>query len=165
MGTLKDLINSDAWVAMSKALKEGQQRFAAETEQFWGEMSYEDQLKCFHYVCSKIHQGDVIEQGSYRYVLYDVFGFDMDSYGLGMEAGYLDIHNLISSGIDHRDIEEAKVIKVLIDGEHREVLTTDKGVKLSYDKESRTLVLAEKKRYFEAESEIQSVLSNEVVSD
>jgi hypothetical protein len=38
-----------------------------------------------------------VENRSYRGVLYDTFGFDADSYGLGMDSGYFEIHNHIIS--------------------------------------------------------------------
>lgn len=64
---------------------------------FWESLSYEDKLKAFYSVCKRIHQGDVVEGGSYRYVLYDVFGFDKDAYSVGMMCGYLAIHNAIET--------------------------------------------------------------------
>lgn len=64
-------------------------------EKFWTNLSYEDKLYAFHSVCKRIHKGDIVDKGSYRYVLYQVFGFDMDSYLIGMDCGYMDIHNYI----------------------------------------------------------------------
>ena len=62
---------------------------------FWNSLSYEDKCNAFHAVVSKIFQGDIQEKGSYRYVLYDVFGFGPDMYTRGMDCGYMALHNSI----------------------------------------------------------------------
>jgi hypothetical protein len=68
-----------------------------EAEEYWERISYEDKLKAFYCVCKRVHKGDVVEKGSYRYVLYEVFGFNFDAYVVGMNCGYMDIHNSIYS--------------------------------------------------------------------
>ncbi len=40
-----------------------------------------------------------------RYALYEVFGFDFSSYVIGMDCGYLDIHNLIFDGIKYQRLK------------------------------------------------------------
>ena len=67
-------------------------------DEFWNSLSEEDRLKAFGYVTRKIYQGDIIDKGSYRYVLYNVFGFGPESYELGMDSGYMAIHNAIFDG-------------------------------------------------------------------
>ena len=62
---------------------------------FWKNLSIDDQLKAFYAVVKPIHQGDYVESGSYRYVLYDIFQFGTDAYSLGMDCGYMDLHNTI----------------------------------------------------------------------
>jgi hypothetical protein len=39
----------------------------------------------------------MIDKGTYRYVLYDVFDFGPDAYSVGMECGYMDLHNAIDT--------------------------------------------------------------------
>lgn len=81
------------------ALREIQQQvetsYDSDSEDFWNGLSEKQRLMAFYSVCKRIHQGEIQEQGSYRYVLYDVFGFGMESYGVGMMCGYMDIHNSI----------------------------------------------------------------------
>lgn len=91
----------------SPELKELQHAFAAYREQavkedamWWEGLSYEDQLKAFRNVCRRIYEGDVKRRGSYRHVLYDVFGFGPDAYADGMDCGYMSIHNFIWQGIE-----------------------------------------------------------------
>lgn len=83
---------------MQNLYKEQADLYAKEADDFWNNLSYNDKLLAFYSVCKRIHQGDVKDGGSYRYVLYDVFDFEPDAYGAGMECGYMDIHNLIFSG-------------------------------------------------------------------
>jgi len=85
----------DKIAEFTQIYKDAHQKYDIEAEQYWESLSYEDKIKAFYIVTKRIHKGDIIDQGSYRYVLYDVFGFDMDSYIVGMDSGYLDIHNSI----------------------------------------------------------------------
>jgi len=75
-------------------------QYEKDCDAYWEGLSYEDKLKAFYSVCKRIHKGDVKEARSYRGVLYDTFGFDMDSYVIGMECGYIDLHNYIQEGAD-----------------------------------------------------------------
>ena len=67
--------------------------YDSEANEFWNSLSEEDQLKCFYSVCKRIYEGEIINRGSYRHVLYDVFGFGLESYLVGMKCGYMEIHN------------------------------------------------------------------------
>jgi hypothetical protein len=80
-------------------------RIAQEDYEWWNELSYEDKLRAFRSVCRRIQQADIIERGSYRHALYEVFGFDADSYVDGMDCGYMDIHNFIQEGMSFRQGE------------------------------------------------------------
>lgn len=66
-----------------------------EAETFWNSLSYEDKCNAFHAVVSKIFEGEIREKGSYRYVLYDIFGFGPDMYVRGMNCGFMALHNSI----------------------------------------------------------------------
>jgi hypothetical protein len=67
----------------------------SEAEAFWDSLSVDDQMKAFHAVVKRIVKGELQDKGSYRYVLYDIFGFDKDAYLMGMNCGYMDLHNSI----------------------------------------------------------------------
>ena len=86
--------------------KESADLYAKEADDFWNNLSYDDKLLAFYSVCKRIHEGDVKLGGSYRYVLYDVFDFEADAYGAGMECGYMDIHNLIIEGKEKGQCQE-----------------------------------------------------------
>lgn len=66
-----------------------------EANDFWDNLSYEDKCNAFHAVVSRIFDGEIKQKGSYRYVLYDVFGFMPDMYSRGMDCGFMALHNSI----------------------------------------------------------------------
>jgi hypothetical protein len=98
----------DAMNDLRSLMEEGNILYEASCNEFWENLSYEDKLKAFYAVCKRIHKADIQERGSYRSTLYNVFDFGMDSYGIGMECGYMDIHNYIFAGIESdKDIDES----------------------------------------------------------
>jgi hypothetical protein len=93
---------SDPFENIHEQYKKALDQYDEDAEKYWEALSYEDKLKVFYIVTKRIHKGDIIDNGSYRHVLYDVFGFDMDSYIVGMDSGYMAIHNSIV--VDKDDI-------------------------------------------------------------
>lgn len=96
----------DSFFELRKIYQEQTKQYEKETDEWWDNLEYYDRLRAFYSVCKRIHQGDVIERTSYRGVLYDVFGFDMDAYAVGMECNYLDLHNLIIAGLEKKEFEK-----------------------------------------------------------
>lgn len=92
------MVSEDFWKAMSD-LNEVQQaetkRYEQEVDAWWNALPVEDRERAFYAVVSRIFRGDIVEKGSYRYVLYDVFGFDASMYIRGMDCGYMALHNAI----------------------------------------------------------------------
>lgn len=87
-------------IRLGELQQEAESKYDEECDKFWEGLDYDSQLKAFYSVCKRIHRGDIKEHGSYRYVLYDVFGFAPDAYVVGMNCGYMDIHNAIFDGIE-----------------------------------------------------------------
>lgn len=87
--------------AISKELEEMEKLEAIAMDAWWNSLSKEDQMKAFYSVVKRIVDGELVQKGSYRYVLYDVFGFDAESYMLGMNCGFMALHNSIE-----RDVEK-----------------------------------------------------------
>lgn len=108
--TLKRLAEDEKkerWEQFLKAMRElgeimedESKLFDTEAESWWNNLPYEDKLKAFHSVSKRIYKGDIQDKGSYRHVLYEVFGFGPDSYIIGMDCGYFDIHNSIYTDSD-----------------------------------------------------------------
>jgi hypothetical protein len=82
---------SEASDQLTQALKE----IENEQEEYWNTMTKEQQLMVFCAVVRRIHRAELVEQRSYRGVLYDAFDFGIESYVRAQDAGYLEIHNLL----------------------------------------------------------------------
>lgn len=81
--------------AMADEYKKAQEAVKEQQEQFWNSFTTQQQLDLFCAVVRRIYQAEIVERRSYRGTLYGVFGFDTDSYGLALEAGYMTLHNSI----------------------------------------------------------------------
>lgn len=71
-------------------------------DKFWNSLSYEDKCNAFHAVVQRLVQGELDVKGSYRYVLYDVFGFNEGMYIRGMDCGFMRLHNAIPTPDDEK---------------------------------------------------------------
>ena len=84
---------TDTLVEFGEAYRSRAKEYATECDLYWNSLTTDKQLMAFYSVVQRICKGELKDQGSYRHVLYRVFGFDMDSYGIGMECGYMELHN------------------------------------------------------------------------
>lgn len=69
--------------------------FALEADKFWNSLTHEQRMYVFVAVVSRIFTAEIEEGRSYRGTLYDVFGFGPEMYTIGMECGYMAIHNAL----------------------------------------------------------------------
>lgn len=83
-----------------KVFNEAMNKMEVKQEEYWNSLTKEQQLDAFCAVVRRIYRGEIEENGSYRYVLYNVFGFGPEAYAPAQMAGYLAIHNQIF-GEDH----------------------------------------------------------------
>ena len=93
----------EALSALSDVYVTAMKEIEAEQEEFWNSLSKEDQIKCFCAISRRIYKGEIEDKGSYRYVLYTVFGFGPEAYAQAQDAGYLSIHNAIYDAEHERD--------------------------------------------------------------
>lgn len=85
--------------------------YEKKADDWWSKLTLDEQLQAFYSVIKRVHQGDVVEQGSYRYVLYNVFGFGPDSYAVGMDCGYMSLHNAIKTDEEEQILQDYRVSK------------------------------------------------------
>lgn len=97
----------------SKAYQEAADKRDKECEDYWNTLPMEEQEKAFYSVIKRLYKGDVEDKGSYRYVLYDVFGFDFNMYVDGMESGYMTIHNLLFDGRELEAMQRVNRLEVI----------------------------------------------------
>lgn len=94
----KNLNKEDAPHALDKLRElfiEAMNLVEKDSEDYWNSLSKEDQLRAFCAVSRRIYQGEIVDHGSYRHVLYGVFGFGPEAYASAQMARYLEIHNAI----------------------------------------------------------------------
>lgn len=83
---------------LGQEMERGRKLYEHDNDTWWNGLTEKEREDAFYAVCKRIHRGDIELNGSYRYVLYDVFGFDAGMYGAGMDCGYMAIHNAIAEG-------------------------------------------------------------------
>lgn len=67
----------------------------AACEEFWNTLSKKQQMMAFYSVVSRIVDGEFNKKKSFRGILYDVFNFGPESYAIGMDSGYMTLHNAL----------------------------------------------------------------------
>lgn len=93
----------DTLASIADLHQEFEKSFRNDSETFWKSLTEEQRLMAFFSVVDRIYTAEVVDQGSYRYALYQIFGFGPEGYGIGMSCGYMEIHNLL-----HEAQENAK---------------------------------------------------------
>lgn len=93
-------LTSDDLIDYAKQFNDVMDEIEKNSEEYWNSLSKEYQLAAFCAVSRRIYQAEIVDQGTYRYALYDVFGFGPEAYAPAQLAGYLTIHNSIM-GPDH----------------------------------------------------------------
>jgi hypothetical protein len=106
---MKNLI--EALSDFSEYQKEAETQYKQECDEYWSSLSEEDKLKAFYSVISRVVQGELRDRGSYRHVLYEVFKFGPESYSIGMQCGYLALHNRIVVEESDENTLESKSIQ------------------------------------------------------
>lgn len=89
------IFDSPEWAELQQVLMKAREDREKECDEYWDSLKYEDQLKAFYSVVKRIYQGEIKEKGTYRYILYEVFQFGPEAYELGMDCGFMYLHNAI----------------------------------------------------------------------
>lgn len=92
---ISQLLDSAEWQELDRIQTEWEEKYSAEQDEKWNALDYDTKLSMFYSVVKRIVKGELVDHGSYRYILYDVFGFGPDAYTLGMMCGFLELHNAI----------------------------------------------------------------------
>ena len=138
MSEPKSLYDAKKLESFSEACQKAQDDYKKEVDSFWESLSYDDKLKAFSYVISKVYDADVVDRGSYRWCLYDKFGFQEDSYMIGMDCGYMTLHNIIYSGVDFDKFQTAKTVKM---GYHTLDVDSKETLEFSFNEKTKELTI------------------------
>jgi hypothetical protein len=128
---------SDISQEFQKAYKQREE----ENDAWWEGLTEQERQDAFYAVCKRIHKGDLKDNGSYRYVLYDTFGFDHGMYVDGMNCGYMAIHNAIFDGEQYQKMRAVNRFEVIDDKGRTYVkyLNKEEGIKYALQDDNRTL--------------------------
>lgn len=85
----------DGLSKLSQELEKSRIQYESENDAWWEGLTEKEREDAFYAVVKRIHKAEIKDQGSYRYALYDVFGFNEGMYMRGMHCGFLDLHNSI----------------------------------------------------------------------
>ena len=126
---------------IGQEMEKAREAYEKENDAWWNGLSEQEREDAFYAVCKRIWKADGEDRGSYRYALYDVFGFDPGMYGRGMDCGYMSIHNAIFDGEDLMKMRQVNRFEV-IDEEGRTYvnhLEPEQTVKFSLQDDDKTL--------------------------
>ena len=88
---MKDWLNSPDLKALREAWCEAEKRQKAEDDAWWDSLDYDGKSQAFRQIVKLMYKAEVIERGSYRHALYEVFGLE---YGDGLGAQIVGNQNL-----------------------------------------------------------------------
>jgi hypothetical protein len=126
---------------LGQEMEKSRKVYEHDNDTWWNGLSEQEREDAFYAVCKRLHQGELKERGSYRYVLYNVFGFDPGMYMRGMDCGYMALHNAIFDGEELQKMKGVTRFEVIDDSERAYVqyLDNDEGIKYNLQDEDRTL--------------------------
>lgn len=90
-------------------------RFESKVDSWWDNLTEQEREWAFYSVVKRIYEGDVVEQGTYRYVLYDKFKFGPGMYTQGLDCGYMYLHNALGDGDDYMKMKQVSRLEVIDD--------------------------------------------------
>ena len=94
--SVAEWINSPELKQLRKAWLQNEMLEKAQDDAWWDSLNYDGKSQAFRQITKLMHKAEVLDRGSYRYAIYDVFGLD---YGDGL-THYMQLHNLIGQGIE-----------------------------------------------------------------
>lgn len=82
-----------------KALKE----YTQKAKDYFNSFDTDNQLLLFFHITNTIFKNYFNDNGSYRGLLYNKFGFGPEAYSLGLDSGMFALHNSISTPKDNEE--------------------------------------------------------------
>jgi hypothetical protein len=131
----------DTLAELSQELEKSRKIYEHDNDTWWNGLTEQEREDAFYAVCKRIWKADGVDNGTYRYGLYDVFGFDPGMYMRGMDCGYMAIHNAIGDGEDYQAMRGINRLEVIDDTgrAYTKYLKDDERVRYSLQDDNRTL--------------------------
>jgi hypothetical protein len=103
----------DKLAELGQEIEKGREQYEQELDSWWDNLTEKEREDAFYSVIKRMYKAEVIDRGSYRWALYDVFGFDPGMYGAGMDCGYMALHNIIFEGLDFEKMRSVDRLEVI----------------------------------------------------
>lgn len=103
----------DKLAELGQEMEQYRKEYEAKNDAWWNGLSETEREDAFYAVIKRMYQAEVELRGTYRYALYDVFGFDAGMYAAGMDCGYMAIHNIIYDGLDFAKMQRVDRFEVI----------------------------------------------------
>jgi hypothetical protein len=131
----------DALAELSQEMEKSRKIYEHDNDTWWNGLTEQEREDAFYAVCKRIWKADGIDNGTYRYGLYDVFGFDPGMYMRGMDCGYMAIHNAIFDGEELQRMKRVNRFEVIDDAgrSYTKYLKDDERIKYVLQDDNRTL--------------------------
>ena len=131
----------DKLAELSQEMEKSRKQYEAENDAWWEGLTEEEREDAFYAVVKRIYKAEVADKGSYRYALYNVFGFDPGMYMKGMDCGYMAIHNAIGDGEDYQRMRGVNRFEVIDDSgrAYTKYLKDDERIRYVLQDDNRTL--------------------------
>ena len=137
---------------LSQELEKSRKIYEHDNDTWWNGLTEQEREDAFYAVVKRIHKAEIEDRGTYRYALYNVFGFDPGMYTKGMDCGYMNLHNSIFDSTELAAMKRVNRFEVIDDTgrAYTKYLDKDEGIKYSLQDEDRTLkVFIDKQRWKE----------------
>ena len=89
--------NSDEHKELLKIQEEALEQYEQKAKEYFQSLDVDNQHLLFFHVTNVIFENYFKDNGSYRGLLYDKFGFGPEAYSLGLDSGMFALHNAIST--------------------------------------------------------------------
>ena len=131
----------DALAELSQEMEKYREEYEAENDAWWNSLSEKEREDAFYAVVKRIHKAEIEDRGTYRYALYDVFGFDGGMYKQGMDCGYMNLHNSIFDSTELAAMKRVNRLEVIDDTGRLAVkyLKDDERVRYELQDDDKTL--------------------------
>ena len=142
----------DGLAKLSQMMEESRKQYEEENDAWWNGLTEKEREDAFFAVVKRIYAAELMDHGTYRYALYDVFGFNEGMYCKGMDCGFMAIHNIIGDGEDYQKMRRVNRFEVIDDKgrAYTKYLKDGEGIQYALQDDDRTLkVFIDKMRWKE----------------
>jgi hypothetical protein len=110
--SFSDYLKSDEYKEYLEIQFNALKDYKQKSKEYFESLETDNQLLLFFYITNVIFENYFNDNGSYRGLLYDKFGFGPEAYSLGCDSGMFTLHNAISTP-DHLEERFQNLIKFL----------------------------------------------------